>query len=135
METSLLIKPGLLNAHRLLAVLYNERDPAKAAAHQRVIFDFRSAPASTNASQRRGLTQRRFTASGIRNVSSLRLDRQLDVDRALFLAQRAAQLRQRDVLQLANPLARHAKLLADFLERLRLATIEPEALEDYFFFG
>jgi len=37
LETSLLIKPGLLNAHRLLAVLYNERDPAKAIAHRQVI--------------------------------------------------------------------------------------------------
>jgi hypothetical protein len=36
----------LLNAHRLLAVLYNERDPAKAAAHRQVISVVRP-PAST----------------------------------------------------------------------------------------
>jgi predicted AlkP superfamily phosphohydrolase/phosphomutase/tetratricopeptide (TPR) repeat protein len=36
LETCLRIKPGLLNAHRLLALLYNERDPAKAAAHRKM---------------------------------------------------------------------------------------------------
>ena len=60
----------------------------------------------------------------------LRFDRQLDVDRALFLAQGPAQFRERDVLQLTNTLARDAKFLADFLERLRFAAIEPEARED-----
>ena len=33
LETSLRIKQDILNAHRLLALLYKERDPAKAAAH------------------------------------------------------------------------------------------------------
>src|ERR1700736_404341 len=63
----------------------------------------------------------------------LRFDRQFDVDRLLFLAQSAAQLRKRDVLQLANALASDAKFFADFLERLRLAAVEPEALENDFF--
>ena len=63
-------------------------------------------------------------------TATLSLDRQLDVDRTLFLAQRPAQFRQRDVLQLANSLAGDAELLADFLERLRLAAVKPEALEN-----
>src|SRR5437588_13007972 len=58
------------------------------------------------------------------------LDRQFDVDRPLFLAEGPAQLRQRNVLQLPNPLAGHTKFLADFLEGLRLAAIEPEAREN-----
>jgi hypothetical protein len=33
LETSLRIKQDILNAHRLLALLYKERDPAKAVAH------------------------------------------------------------------------------------------------------
>ena len=57
-------------------------------------------------------------------------DRQFDVDRALFLCERTAQFRERNVLQLANALARHAEFLADFLERLRLSAIETEARED-----
>src|SRR4051794_41027014 len=61
---------------------------------------------------------------------ALRFDRQLDVDRFFFLAQCATQLRERDILQLTNALARHAELLADFLERLRLSAVEPEALEN-----
>jgi len=36
LETSLRIRPHLLNAHRLLAFLYSERDPAKAAAHRQM---------------------------------------------------------------------------------------------------
>src|ERR1700730_1506686 len=64
---------------------------------------------------------------------TLRFDRQFDVDRLLFLAQSAAQFRKRDVLQLANALASDAEFFADFLERLRLATVEPEALENDFF--
>jgi tetratricopeptide (TPR) repeat protein len=44
LETSLMIKPGLLNAHRLLALLYNERDPAKASAHRKMIAIARHPP-------------------------------------------------------------------------------------------
>ena len=33
-------------------------------------------------------------------------------------------------MQLTNTLARHAEFLADFLERLRFATVEPKARED-----
>src|SRR5688500_4005939 len=60
----------------------------------------------------------------------LRFHRQLDGPRALFLAQRTAQFRERDVLQLTNPLAGHAEFLADFLQRLWLPAIEPEARKD-----
>ena len=49
------------------------------------------------------------------------------IDRLLFLLQRAPQLHQGDVLQLANALARDAEFLADFLQGLGLAAIEPEA--------
>ena len=63
-------------------------------------------------------------------MPSLSFDRQFDIDRALFLAERAAQFRQRDVLQLANALAGHAEFLADFLEGLRFAAVEAEARED-----
>jgi tRNA U34 5-methylaminomethyl-2-thiouridine-forming methyltransferase MnmC len=38
--------------------------------------------------------------------------------------------RQRDVLQLANALARNAESLADFLKRLRLAAIQAKPLEN-----
>jgi Pyruvate kinase len=55
--------------------------------------------------------------------SSLSFHRQLDVDRALLFAERAAQLRQRDILQLTNPLARDAEFLAHFFERLRFAAV------------
>ena len=65
-----------------------------------------------------------------RAVTTLSLDRQFDVDRLLFLAQRPAQFRQRDILQLTNTLAGHAKLLADFLKRLRLSAVEPKPLKD-----
>ena len=54
---------------------------------------------------------------------ALRFHRQLDVDRALLFAERAAQLRKRDVLQLANPFAGDAEFLAHFLERLRFAAV------------
>src|SRR4051812_29607363 len=63
---------------------------------------------------------------------TLSLDRQFHVDRTLFLAERAAQFRQRDVLQLPDPLAGDAELLADFLEGLRFAAVEPKAGEDDF---
>jgi tetratricopeptide (TPR) repeat protein len=44
LETSLMIRPGLLNAHRLLTVLYNERDPAKASAHRKMTAIARHLP-------------------------------------------------------------------------------------------
>src|SRR5207237_5047610 len=66
------------------------------------------------------------------SLRALGFDRQLDVDRALLLAERAAQFRERDVLQLANALACHAKFLPDFLEGLRFAAIETEARENDF---
>src|ERR1700731_2170533 len=59
-------------------------------------------------------------------------DRQFDVDRLFFLAQRATQFRKRNVLQLTNAFAGHAEFLADFLECLWLSTIETKALEDDF---
>src|ERR1700730_12015260 len=65
----------------------------------------------------------------------LSFDRQFHVDRFFFLAQSPAQLRQRDVLQLPNTFASHAKFLPDFLERLWLSAIETEALENDFFFA
>lgn len=46
LETSLMIKPGLLNAHRLLALLYNERDPAKASAHRKMTAIARHPPST-----------------------------------------------------------------------------------------
>src|SRR6476469_1227982 len=60
---------------------------------------------------------------------------QVDVDRSLFFGQRATQLRQRNVLQLANTLARHPKFLPNFFERLGLAAIEAEARENNFAFA
>src|SRR5207244_12025237 len=62
-------------------------------------------------------------------------DRQLDVDRLLFFAQRATQFRKRNVLQLSNAFAGHAEFLSDFLERLWLSAIETEALENDFLFA
>ncbi|HEV3148352.1 MAG TPA: alkaline phosphatase family protein [Chthoniobacterales bacterium] len=44
LETGLMIEPGLLNAHRLLALLYNERDPAKASAHRKMTANSRHPP-------------------------------------------------------------------------------------------
>ena len=44
LEASLMIEPGLLNAHRLLALLYNERDPAKASAHRKMTANSRHPP-------------------------------------------------------------------------------------------
>src|SRR5213082_693535 len=67
----------------------------------------------------------------------LRLDRhfQVDVDWSLFFGQGATQLRQRDMLQLANTFARHPKFLPDLLQRLGLAAIESEARENNFAFA
>src|SRR5947208_4484411 len=67
----------------------------------------------------------------------LRLDRhfQVDVDWSLFLGQGATQLRQRDILQLANTFARHPKFFPDFLQRLGLSAIEPETRENNFAFA
>ena len=50
--------------------------------------------------------------------------------RIFFLAQGAAQLRQRNVLQLANSLARHPKGFADVFQRLPFSTAEAETLRD-----
>src|ERR1700737_1022949 len=62
----------------------------------------------------------------------LSFDWQFDVDRLLFLAQRATQFRQRNVLQLTNTFACDAEFLSDFLERLWFAAVEPETLENDF---
>src|SRR6266567_7848484 len=56
-----------------------------------------------------------------------------DFRRIFFLAEGAAQLRQRNVLQLANSLARHPEILAYVFQRLRLSTVETETLSDDFF--
>jgi len=53
-----------------------------------------------------------------------------NVDRFLFFAERPAQLRQRNILQLPNPLSGHPEFLTDFFESLRFAAVQPEALED-----
>ena len=50
--------------------------------------------------------------------------------RIFFLAQGAAQLRQRNVLQLTNSLARYPKILADVFQRLWFSTAETETLLD-----
>src|SRR6266567_5798856 len=55
-----------------------------------------------------------------------------DFRRVFFLAEGTAQLRQRNVLQLANSLARHPEILAHIFQRLRLSTIEAETLCDDF---
>src|SRR6266568_1354184 len=65
-------------------------------------------------------------------VVDLSLDRQFDIDRALFLAQSAAELRKRNILQLPNALACNTEFLSHFLERFGLATIQSKALEDDF---
>jgi hypothetical protein len=50
----------------------------------------------------------------------------------LFLAQRASQFRQRDVLQLTDPFARDTQEPAYFLERFLLSAFESKALGDDF---
>ena len=50
--------------------------------------------------------------------------------RIFFLAQGAAQLRQRNILQLTNSLARYPKILADVFQCLRFSTAETETLRD-----
>src|SRR5262249_50591013 len=60
----------------------------------------------------------------------LNIGGQLDIDRAFLLTQGPAQFRERDVLQLADAFPRHPKLLADFFERLRFASVETEAGEN-----
>src|SRR6202040_3794859 len=42
------------------------------------------------------------------------------------------QFRQGDILELTDSLSRDPKLLTHFFESLRFATVESEALEDYF---
>src|SRR5437667_12880637 len=61
-------------------------------------------------------------------------DRQFDIHRTLFLAKSAAKFREGDILQLPNPFPCNAEFLADFLERLGLATVQTETLENDFFF-
>ena len=65
-------------------------------------------------------------------AQDLSFDRQFDVDGTLLLAQSAAELGERDVLLLANALARDAELLPDFLECFRFAAVQAEALKDNF---
>src|SRR5947209_1593838 len=61
--------------------------------------------------------------------------RQEMLDRLLLFLQGAAQLHQRDVLQLPDAFTRDAEFLADFLERLRFAAIESEPREDDLLFA
>src|ERR1700720_575177 len=63
---------------------------------------------------------------------SLSCDWLRSVQSVLFLAQGAAQLGQRNVLQLANTLARDAEILTNVFQRLRFSTIEAETLRDNF---
>src|SRR6266487_393983 len=65
-------------------------------------------------------------------VVDLSLDRQFDIDRALFLAQSAAELRKCNVLQLPNALACNAEFLSHFLERFGLTAVQSEALKNDF---
>ena len=58
-----------------------------------------------------------------KTLTRLSFHRQLDVDRTLLLAERAAQLRERDVLQLTNPFPGDAEFLAHFLKRFRFAAV------------
>src|SRR5208283_2583070 len=53
------------------------------------------------------------------------------VRRRFFLTQRPTQFRQGDILELTDSLSRNPKLLTDFFEGLRFATIQSEPLEDY----
>src|SRR6266550_481532 len=53
----------------------------------------------------------------------------------MLIFSRATQLRERDVLQLTNPLPRDTEFFADFLKRLRFAAVEPEAIEDDYLFA
>src|SRR5438874_8719056 len=62
----------------------------------------------------------------------LSLDRQFDIDRALFLAQSTAELRERDVLQLPNALACNPEFLSDLLERFGFTAVQSEALKNDF---
>src|SRR2546429_287162 len=62
----------------------------------------------------------------------LSFHRQLDIDGALFFAQSTSQFGKRNVLQLANALARYAEFLAYFLESFRFASIQTKPLEDNF---
>src|SRR5437762_11857482 len=99
------------------------------------------ARARTESSIRCNCGRRNKTRTFRRRVSNARcrscrvalsFDRQFDIDRALFLAQRAAELRERDVLQLSNALPCHAEFLSHFLERFRFSAVQPEALENNF---
>src|SRR5438105_2244853 len=71
-------------------------------------------------------------ASIVLFISSLRFDRLLCGQRSLLLTAGAAQLCQRNVLQLTNALPRDAKILTDIFQGLRLSTVETEALRDDF---
>ena len=73
--------------------------------------------------------------SAERNGYKSSLDRQLDIHRALFLAESATKFRKRNVLQLPDTLPSHAEFLAHFLKCLRLATIQPEALKNDLLFA
>ena len=66
--------------------------------------------------------------------SILSFDRQFDVHRALFFAESAAQLRERNVLQLPDALTSDAEFFANFFESLWFSAVQPEALEDNFTF-
>ena len=59
--------------------------------------------------------------------------RQQVLDWLFLLLQSTSQFHQRDVLELADALARDAEFLTDFFERLRLSAIEAEAGEDDLF--
>src|SRR5206468_12156003 len=95
------------------------------------------ARARTESSIRCNCGRRNKTRTFRRRVSNARcrscrvalsFDRQFDIDRALFLAQRAAELRERNVLQLPKALAGNTEFLSHFLERFGLAAAQPAAL-------
>src|SRR5437762_14316355 len=95
------------------------------------------ARARTESSIRCNCGRRNKTRTFRRRVSNARcrhcrvalsLDRQFDIDPALFLAHRAADLRERNVLHLPNALAGNTEFFSHFLERFGLAAVQPEAL-------
>src|SRR5213076_3212027 len=93
------------------------------------------ARARTESSIRCNCGRRNKTRTFRRRVSNARcrhcrvalsLDRQFDIDRALFLAQRAAELRERNVLQLPNALAGNTEFLPTSSSVLGLPPSNPK---------
>src|SRR5262245_1803277 len=67
--------------------------------------------------------------------SSLSFDRQFHIHRALFLRERTAQFRKRNILQLPNAFSRDTKFFTYFLESLRLSAVQTKTLEDDLLFA